>query len=221
MSMFNALSHELMDVWLLRDKILNHEELSQIIQSRLSMKMALSLIETTGDDPYRWRFTRVKDFGFQSRLLERVRKELPNSALGDLNRSYVDDAVIPAFQRAVESGRPILDLVRTRLIGTRLGYQRLILPQKTDGRPAWCLSLVEGRFFIPSEAEVKTDLTDDSIVQLLIEGHTAKEIAELLNLSPRTIEHRIDRMKERLEAKNLAQLVAKLVANQLDRRETV
>lgn len=219
MSTFNSLSHELMDAWLLRDEILKPEELTAIVADRMTLKMALSLLQTEGSDPYRWRFSRLKDFGFQSRLLERVRKELPDAPLGELNRAYIDEAVIPAFSRAVESRRPLLDLVRTRLLGTRVGYQRLILPQKTDGAPRWCISIVEGRFFIPSTREAKTDLTDDSIVQLLIEGHTAKEIAELLHLSPRTIEHRIDRLKERLEAKNLVHLVAKLVASQLDRKE--
>lgn len=220
MSTFNALSHELMDAWLVRDAVLKPEELMGLVIDRMTLKMALSLLQTDGADPYRWRFTRVKDFGFQSRMLERMRKELPDAALGELNRGYIDEAVIPAFSRAVESRRPLLDLVRTRILGMRVGYQRLILPQKGEGAPQWCISLVEGRFFIPSDKEAKTDLTDDGIVQLLIEGHTAREIAELLHLSPRTIEHRIDRMKERLEAKNLVHLVAKLVASQLDRKET-
>lgn len=65
--------------------------------------------------------------------------------------------------------------------------------------------------------ELKSDLIDDSIIQLLIEGQTAKEIAGLLDLSPRTIEHRIDRLKTPLEARNLVHLVAKLVATQVER----
>ncbi len=219
MDTFNALSHELMDTWLVRDKILKAEELIDILANRMNVKMALNLINIESADPYNWRFTRIKDFGFQSRLMDRVRKEMPNAPLGALNRSYIDDAVVPAFRRAVESRRPILDIVRTRLFGNRVGYQRLILPQKQEGRPEWCISLVEGRFFLPAHKEAKSDITDDCIVQLLIEGHTAREIAELLHLSPRTIEHRIDRMKERLEAKNLVHLVAKLVASQLDQRE--
>lgn len=219
MTSFNSLCHELMDLWLVRDKILKVEELVDIVADRLTVKMALNLIETDHADPYEWKFTRVRDFGFKSRLLDRVRKELPNTKLGALNRTYMDETVIPPFLRAVETRRPILDLVRTRFVGARVGYQRLILPQKCEGRPGWCMSMVEGRFFIPSNNDAKTDLTDDCIVQLLIEGHTAREMAEQLNLSPRTIEHRIDRLKERLEAKNLVHLVAKLVASQLDKQE--
>ncbi|WP_390919876.1 LuxR C-terminal-related transcriptional regulator [Neorhizobium turbinariae] len=53
----------------------------------------------------------------------------------------------------------------------------------------------------------------------LIEGQTTKEIGDLLQLSPRTIEHRIDRLKTRFEARNLVHLVAKLVANQVGRKD--
>ena len=60
------------------------------------------------------------------------------------------------------------------------------------------------------------DLTDEGIVQLLIEGHTAKEIAEMLELSPRSIEHRVEKLKTRFEARNLVHLVAKIVSTKLD-----
>lgn len=68
--------------------------------------------------------------------------------------------------------------------------------------------------------EAKTDITDDNIIQLLIEGQTTKEIGALLHLSPRTIEHRIDRLKTRFEARNVVHLVAKLVASQMDGSKT-
>lgn len=146
-------------------------------------------------------------------------KHWPDAALRDLNRSFIDDAIIAAYSRALEVKRPALELVRTKLLGVRIGYERLILPQKCDGKPGWCMSLIEGRFFISPMREAKTDLTDDNIIQLLIEGQSTKEIAEFLHLSPRTIEHRIDRLKSRFEAKNLVHLVAKLVATQIERRE--
>ncbi|MBB4230735.1 LuxR C-terminal-related transcriptional regulator [Rhizobium mongolense] len=182
--------------------------------------MSISVVTTAADDPYDWHFRRIKDFGFKSRMLDRLRGQLPNSYMRDLDRSFVDDAIIPTFSRAVESRRPTIDLVRTKLIGVRIGYERLILPQKCDGKPAWCVSFIEGRYFIPPVQETKVDMTDEGIIQLLIEGQTAKEIAEFLNLSPRTIEHRIDKMKLRPDAKNLVHLVAKLVATQLDRRQS-
>ncbi len=106
-----------------------------------------------------------------------------------------------------------------KLIGIRIGYERLILPQKGQVKPGWCISLAEGRFFMPPGQDAKTDKTDDNAIQLLIEGHTAKEIAQVLNLPPRTIEHRIDKLKDRFDARNLVHLVAKLVATQVARKE--
>lgn len=219
MTSFNALSQTLIDAWLLSDEATNPQDLYATILNSLTIKMALSVVATEADDPYDWRFRRVKDFGFRSHLLNQMKQQFPDAALRDLNRSFIDDAIIAPYSRALEVKRPALELVRTKLLGVRIGYERLILPQKCDGKPGWCMSLIEGRFFISPMREAKTDLTDDNIIQLLIEGQSMKEIAEFLHLSPRTIEHRIDRLKSRFEAKNLVHLVAKLVATQIERRE--
>jgi len=218
MSLFNSISHELIDAWLQSDEMDGPESLYSRVLASLSIKMAIAVVSTDADDPYDWRFRRIQDFGFKSRMLDRLRGQLPNARLRDLDRSFVDDAIIPTYSRVVELRRPTIDLVKTKLIGVRIGYERLILPQKCNGKPGWCISLTEGRYFIPPVQEMKFDMTDEGIIQLLIEGQTAKEIAEFLNLSPRTIEHRIDKLKLQLEAKNLVHLVAKLVATQLDRR---
>ncbi|WP_416065511.1 helix-turn-helix transcriptional regulator [Rhizobium sp. ZK1] len=219
MSSFNTISQDLIDVWLRSDEMTNPESLYAGIINRLTIKMALSVVTTVADDPYDWRFRRVKDFGFKSSLLNRMKQQFPDAALRDLDRRFIDDAIVAAYLRALEVKRPAIDLVRTKLLGVRIGYERLILPQKCDGKPGWCISLIEGRFFISPMQEAKTDITDDNIIQLLIEGQSTKEIAEFLHLSPRTIEHRIDRLKDRFEAKNLVHLVAKLVATQVGRRE--
>lgn len=219
MSSFNTISQDLIDVWLQSDEMTNPESLYVGIINRLTIKMALSVVTTTSDDPYEWRFRRVKDFGFKSQLLTQMKHQFPDAVLRDLDRSFINDAIIPAYTRALEVGRPTLGLVRTKLLGVRIGYERLILPQKGNGKPGWCISLVEGRFFISPTREAKTDITDDNIIQLLIEGQTTKEIGEALHLSPRTIEHRIDKLKSRFEAKNLVHLVARLVATQVGRRE--
>lgn len=219
MSSFNSICHELVDAWLHSGPMGSPEALYDRALPKVSIRMALSVVVTAPDNPYDWRFRRIKDFGFKSRMLDRLRAEFPDAALHELNRSFIDDAIIPTYSRSVAVRRPTFDNVSTKLLGVRIGYERLILPQKCEGKPEWCVSLIEGRFFIPPVSEAITDLTDEGIIQLLIEGHTAKEIAELLSLSPRTIEHRIDRLKDRFQAKNLVHLVAKLVAAQLDRRE--
>lgn len=55
---------------------------------------------------------------------------------------------------------------------------------------------------------MKTDNTDTEILKLLAEGLTAKEIAEKLSISKRTVEARILRMKERSSTKTSTHLVS-------------
>lgn len=214
MASFNSLSHALIDAWVAAKAINDPEELYGPILDSMNIKMALSLIETSAPDPYDWNFTRIKNYGFKSRLII-WETYFPNGPLHNLDRAYVDEAIIPAVNRMLEIRRPAIELVKSKLAGVSFGYDRVILPQKCDGRPSWCISMAEGRFMVPRPREDKMDLVDEGIVQLLIEGHTAKEIAGLLAFSPRTVEHRIEKMKERLGARNLVHLVAKLVGQQV------
>lgn len=219
MKLFDTLSQYLIDAWLRSDDTTKAEDIYTGIVGKLNIKMALSVVTTVADDPYDWRFRRVRDFGFKSRQLDRMRREFPDAALSDLNKVFIDDAIIAAYSRALDVKRPAIDLVRTKLLGVRIGYERIILPQKCDCKPGWCISLIEGRFFIAPMQDAKTDIIDDNIIQLLIEGQTTKEMAELLKLSPRTVEHRIDKLKDRFDARNMVHLVAKLVATQVGHKE--
>jgi hypothetical protein len=120
MSAFNTISRELIDAWLQRGETTVPEDLYAGVIDRLNVKMALSVVVTSADDPYDWRFRRVKDFGFKSRLLNQMQQQFPDAAVRDLDRGFIDDAVIPAYTRALEVGRPLLELVRTRLVGSQL-----------------------------------------------------------------------------------------------------
>lgn len=60
--------------------------------------------------------------------------------------------------------------------------------------------------------ELKVDLAlkkrEIETVSYLASGYGAKEIARALNVSPRTVEHRIEALKRRLGARNVTHLVA-------------
>lgn len=218
-STFNAISQTLIDSWLdAKTPIDDPHAFYGTIGDRMTLKMSLNFIDTKSDDPLAWYFQNIKSYGFTTRILN-LKKWFPDSLLGDLpDRSYVVDAVIPHYSRALKIGKPLIDLVQTKVAGINVGYDRLIIPQKSDGRPQWCLSFTEGRFMFNAPVEAKLDLVDEEIIQLLIEGETAKDIAPILNLSQRTIEHRIDKMKIRYEARNVVHLTAKLFAIHMDRR---
>lgn len=55
------------------------------------------------------------------------------------------------------------------------------------------------------------DQRDHAIMRLLVRGKTAKQIARVLALSHRTIEHRIESIKHKLQVKSKADLIEKLV----------
>lgn len=86
-------------------------------------------------------------------------------------------------------------------------------------RPEWVLSLTNARLLVAGASGGQNDVFDDLIIQLLTEGLSAKEIAAQADTSQRTIEHRIERMKERHGARNITHLVAMMVAANLAGQE--
>ncbi len=55
------------------------------------------------------------------------------------------------------------------------------------------------------------DQRDHAIMRLLVRGKTAKQIARVLGLSYRTIEHRVESIKHKLQVKSRAELIERLV----------
>lgn len=62
---------------------------------------------------------------------------------------------------------------------------------------------------VPQQGEVKVALSprQKEVLQLVVEGKSAKEIAALLNISPRTVEFHKYRMMEQLKTKTSAELI--------------
>jgi len=96
--------------------------------------------------------------------------------------------------------------------------------RRRDGTPFWCR--VRGQSLTPddpfarsvwsfvdlSETRPVTDLSqrERQVAALLAEGRTNKEIARLLDLSPRTAEAHRARLMAKFGARNTAELVARL-----------
>jgi DNA-binding CsgD family transcriptional regulator len=218
---FNTVTQKLLDAWLRTTPQVpaSAESIYRDVVDLLTIKMRLTIVLLDGDDPFGWHMQVVRSSGFASRILN-INKLFANQRIGDFkDRSYMETAVIPRYREVIASQKPSMELVKTTLLGVNIAYERMILPQKTtSARPAWLLTVTNGRFmFNAPELQAKLDMTDEAVIQLLTEGATAKQIANELGISHRTVEHRLERMKERYGAKNTVHLAAMLVAMHLQR----
>ncbi|MQB34721.1 LuxR family transcriptional regulator [Agrobacterium rhizogenes] len=217
---FSALTRKMLDNWLQTDptRPASPDMVYADILEMLSIKMRLTVFMIKGDDPKRWFMKAIRHSGFTSRILN-INKIFADAYIGDFkDQAYMEEAVIPRLLQVLDSQQPSMELVKTRLFGVSLGYDRILLPQRNGGRPEWIISSSYAQFLLsPTKRQERLDVADEAIVQLLIEGATAKEIAVTLNVSHRTVEHRLERMKERYGARNTVHLVAMLMANHLDR----
>lgn len=131
--------------------------------------------------------------------------------------SYVSEHVVGYYLEARDTKRPRIDTVSARMCYKYIIYDRIILPEKTESsRSKWAVSISLPRLILPVLNE-KPDLTsrEQDIVDALILGNTAKEIARLLGLSPKTVENRIGAIKTKFGARNLQHLVSLAISGSI------
>ncbi|RCW23164.1 DNA-binding CsgD family transcriptional regulator [Ciceribacter lividus] len=217
---FSAITRKMLDNWLQTDPAqpAAPDVVYRDILDMLSIKMRLTVFAVEGDDPKRWFMKAIRHSGFTTRILN-INKIFADCYIGDFkDQSYMEEAVIPRLLQVLDSQQPSMELIKTRLFGVNLSYDRILLPQRNAGRPQWIISSSYAQFLLsPPQRREKLDVDDEAIVQLLIEGATAKEIATILGISHRTVEHRLERMKQRYGARNTVHLVAMLIATHLER----
>ncbi|WP_395517274.1 helix-turn-helix transcriptional regulator [Pseudorhizobium flavum] len=217
---FAAVSRMMLDRWLKTDgqHPATPDTVYQPALDHLSIKMRLTVFHITGPDPLQWEMRAVRHSGFTSRLLN-INQLFADCRIGDFkDRRYMEEAVIPRLLEVSRIQQPRIELVKTRLLGVSLGYDRILLPQKNAEAPEWIISSSYARFLLSRPQEqANLDVADEAITQLLVEGATAKEIAATLGVSHRTVEHRLSRLKERMGARNTVHLVAMLMAGHIDR----
>ncbi|WP_139020799.1 LuxR C-terminal-related transcriptional regulator [Agrobacterium arsenijevicii] len=132
------------------------------------------------------------------------------------DQQYLTDIAIPALSEVIASKRPLLSKGCTVFGGCRIFHETLILPQKPKAQQsAWCILFSKIDLLLANVPRFDTDGVALGILQLLTDGAAQKEIGLRLELSPRTIEHRIERLKGRAGAKNLQHLVALWISSKL------
>lgn len=107
---------------------------------------------------------------------------------------------------AQKQARPIATKEIVEEDGKLTALEFLLLPRKGGG---WCIAMMDFQLMLPiPRTRVDHDDVDRAILQLLCEGCSGKEIGQQLGFSHRTIEHRVERLKQGFGARSIAQLVA-------------
>lgn len=185
--------------------------LSASILRNLRANMILTMTDTTSENPMNFHVTFLHRYTIPSAILKVVADVQRDQKFSEFkDQEYLQSAVIGPYQKTALEQNPLIDTVLTKIMGFKVLYDRVVVPHiNAAGRSNWVMSLTETRFVLPvPEKDPGIDPEDVRILQLLREGETAKEIAVYSGNSPRTIEHRIERLKKRFGAKNIPHLVS-------------
>jgi DNA-binding CsgD family transcriptional regulator len=193
------------------------EKIYSGILGSLTVRMRLSVVDITPANPKEWVLKPVRQTRISSRIID-LNALFGDGKLGDIkDQDYINTSVLPVYAKAISARQPLIDTVETRLVGIRVIYDRIILPERT-ANPCWLVTCTNGRFMAGAPTQgLEIDATDQAILMALIEGMTAKEIAAEVGLSHRTVEHRLERAKKEMGARSLHHLAAMFVTAGFDR----
>ncbi|WP_143240001.1 AsnC family protein [Agrobacterium sp. DSM 25558] len=203
---YSDLSRRLTDTWLGSSSgSISPHEVCRSVADYLRINMALVVVHTE-KAPIDWHVKFIRRYGIPTGLidvgvLQKAGRlcDVPVSAL-------VKQRMIEGCQKAISDRQPITGKIDVVIEDARITGDAIILPDPMPKR-AWCVILGEVHSISAVAHHVRMDDIDLSIVQLLREGLSARRIGELLELSPRTIEHRIEKIKARAAVETLFPLL--------------
>ncbi|WP_137155389.1 helix-turn-helix transcriptional regulator [Rhizobium sp. FKL33] len=216
---FRDISRRLMDRWV---EIHSSEDegpdsLLFGIDAHMTLKMRLFVLTMEATEPLDWHIGMIWGAGPFSSIL----READFPQLGPLrafeDHVFLREHLLPSLEKSGKNKQPIIENQTAILRGFRVSLDRIILPKKSTSAPAWTVCLENIRSIRQPAPQVDNLSVEESIIsQMLREGLTAKEIAREMDVSHRTVEHRISQLKERYKARNVAHLTAILCQDVLD-----
>lgn len=206
---FKVISRLMTDAWVYSPD--GHREAAGIyvrILEMLRSNMILAVVDTRADNPENFALDVVHRYAVPTGT-SAIRSFQDSRTFSEFpDQRHLLTVMIPAYVKAIESQRPLTDRIAASILDTLTIYDRLILPQRNPARRSeWCLVLIDVKFVLPDAPSTPVPDVDLGILQMLAEGATIKEIAEASFRSDRTIHHRVERLKARFGARNLAHLV--------------
>lgn len=208
---FKQISRLLIDSWISSPHGLGApEDIYGSIRTMLRPNMILLVVDTSSMEPRDYRIDFIHDYGLPSGLASIGMLQRSCSFADFPDQKFLHEVVAPGYVNAVERQRPSMRNILARILDINVGYERIILPQKnSSGWSKWCIGLLDVHFLLPTGTRTEgMDDADLGTLQLLAEGASTREIADAMRLSPRTIEHRIEKLKAAFGAKNIPHLVA-------------
>lgn len=169
--------------------------------------MLLAIVETAPDCPSDWRVRFVQRYGIPSSLVATAALQV-NCSLRDIpDQTLVSEHIVGVCQKAIVRRKWVSDRIDLVARGVRIAGNRLVVPDPSAAA-SWCICLAEIHSLTAYGFPVRFDDIDLAIIQLLREGMSAREIGQAIEFSPRTVEHRVEKMKTRANVKTIAALLA-------------
>lgn len=169
--------------------------------------MLLAVVDTAPMSPLDWRVRFPRRYRIPTSLV--AADELQESrSLHDIpDQALVFEHIVGVCQKAIVDRRWISDRIDLVARGIRVVGNRMVVPDPS-GAASWCLFRAEIQSLTVNGLATRFDDADLAILQLLREGMSAREIGQAIELSPRTVEHRVEKMKTRANVKTIAALLA-------------
>lgn len=196
----------LTDTWLENmRKPVAADALCRSVLGLLGINMVLVVVDMQSTTPLDWRLDFLSKYGIPTSLVDGAKLQ-QTQTLRDLpDVLTIADTVTKACETAVSDGRPSIGKIDHRMWNVRIIGDYMILP---DPAGSWCVVLGEIHSLSAISHDIRYDDIDLSIIQLSREGLSSREIGKLIELSPRTIEHRIEKMKARAGVKGMLPLLS-------------
>ncbi len=214
---FGSVSQTLLDNWL-RSPASEPDQLFPGVLDHLTSRMRLAVIDINSLDQQDWILRPVRHSRISSRILN-LNTLFKGGRLGDIkDQDYMARSVFPQYRKVIDMRQPAIDMVETKLLGISVTYDRIILPDRVSAATKWLVTCTYGRFMAGSAPQnFQLDSTDETILMHVMAGESSKEIAPQIGLSARTVEHRLERLRKQVGARNLPHLITMLIVSGFNR----
>lgn len=166
------------------------------VQTTLGLETAPDLILMDLSMPRMDGFSAIKE----------IKRQLPDTKILALTIHDTDDFVLECFESGV-SGYCLKDATQEELIKA----VHVVLSGKTYISPGVADKVMEG--YLEGRKKLKKETAWDSLTQrerevlkLVAEGYSSREIAELLHISPKTVERHRSNIMNKLDLHNISEL---------------